>query len=227
MRVFDIGSGRPLYSVSGVVAPVVFSSTGKSVIAVRPNDKVRSGIVVIESRSGKLQHFVPYEFLGNLPLWMALHPDGNQLAVVLWNGKAFDLWDLARRTKVTHSVDVWHDSQGAKRLSFSPDGSALVITGDARGPGYVWDTTKWRVVSSLSGHTDAITDVSYSMDGTRVATSSLDGTVRLWDTQSGVLLWTFMDKERGPVWAVTFSRNDLQLIAGAHELLIWDTRLKP
>jgi len=165
--------------------------------------------------------------LGTLSLWMALHPDGNQLAVVLWSGKAIDLWDLARRTKVTHSVDVWHDSQGAKRLSFSPDGSALVTTGDARAPGYVWDTTKWRVVSSLSGHTDAITDVSYSTDGSRVATSSLDGTVRLWDTQSGALLWTFMDKERDPVWSVTFSRNDLQLIAGAHELLIWDTRLKP
>ena len=227
MRVFDIGSGRPLYSVSGVVAPVVFSSTGKSVIAVRPNDKVRSGIVVIESRSGKLQHFVPYEFLGNLPLWMALHPDGNQLAVVLWNGKAFDLWDLARRTKVTHSVDVWHDSQGAKRLSFSPDGNTLIITSDTRGPSYVWDTTQWRVVSSLSGHTDAITDVSYSTDGTRVATSSLDGTVRLWDTKSGALLWTFIDKGRDPVRSVTFSSNDLQLMAGAHDLLIWDTQLKP
>jgi WD40 repeat protein len=156
-----------------------------------------------------------------------LHPDGNQLAVLLWSGKAFDLWDLARRTKVTHSLDVLHDNQGAKRLSFSPDGSALAITSAPRGLGYVWDTTQWRVVSSLNGHTDTITDVSYSTDGTRVATSSLDGTVRLWDTKSGALLWTFIDKEGGPVWSVTFSSNDLQLMAGTHDLLLWDTRPKP
>jgi WD40 repeat protein len=38
---------------------------------------------------------------------------------------------------------------------------------------------------SLPGHTDRLTSVAYSPDGTSIATASWDGTARIWDAQTG------------------------------------------
>ena len=35
------------------------------------------------------------------------------------------------------------------------------------------------------GHTDAVTSVAYSSDGTQLASGSWDTTVRIWDVASG------------------------------------------
>jgi hypothetical protein len=38
---------------------------------------------------------------------------------------------------------------------------------------------------SLSGHTSGVASVAFSSDGMMLASSSLDGTVKLWDPESG------------------------------------------
>jgi WD40 repeat protein/TPR repeat protein len=40
----------------------------------------------------------------------------------------------------------------------------------------------------LAGHTGAVRKLAYSRDGSRIATSSLDGTARIWDARTGVQL---------------------------------------
>jgi tetratricopeptide (TPR) repeat protein len=52
-------------------------------------------------------------------------------------------------------------------------------------------------------HDDAVRAVSFSPDGTRVATASLDKTARVWDAQTGETLATLNHDDA--VWAVSFS----------------------
>ena len=44
---------------------------------------------------------------------------------------------------------------------------------------------------TLTGHSDSVTSVCFSPDGKRIASSSLDMTVRIWDAEKGNELLTF------------------------------------
>ncbi|RFU78839.1 nacht and wd40 domain [Trichoderma arundinaceum] len=71
-----------------------------------------------------------------------------------------------------------------ENLVFSADGRQLLSAG---GPGdahsiKVWDTTTWNWTKTLFGHSSLVMSVACSQDGQWVASSSSDGTVRIWNT---------------------------------------------
>ncbi|MEM7113490.1 MAG: hypothetical protein AAF614_13720 [Chloroflexota bacterium] len=75
----------------------------------------------------------------------------------------------------------------------------------------------------LSGHTDAITAVSFSPDGTRLATASLDQQVKIWDTASGQELLTLEEHGRA-VNSVAFSPDGRLLASGSDDgtTILWN-----
>lgn len=48
-------------------------------------------------------------------------------------------------------------------------------------PPQVWDLRKEEVTMTLKGHTDSITGMKLSPDGTHLLTNSMDNTLRIWD----------------------------------------------
>src|SRR4029079_11366990 len=86
-----------------------------------------------------------------------------------------------------------------------PDGQRVVTEGpEGSGTVDVRDAELGSTVLSLAGHDD-VTDVVYSEDGTRLGTTGLDGTVRIWDATTGRELWRVGGQSGAGAWAPSFS----------------------
>jgi WD40 repeat protein len=61
-------------------------------------------------------------------------------------------------------------------------------TGGGDDLGYVWDVTNGEMIMKLDGHTDSVTNVAFSYDGTYLATGGMDGQVRIWSVREKKLV---------------------------------------
>ena len=82
----------------------------------------------------------------------------------------------------------------------------------------VWDAQI--LANTLEGHADVVFSVSYSPDGKKIISGSWDGTLRIWDAQSGTLenvLRGHTDK----VNTVRYSSDGAKIISGS-----WDQTIR-
>lgn len=75
----------------------------------------------------------------------------------------------------------------------------------------------------LEGHTSPVYAIAFSPNGSRLASASSDGTLRLWDTASGHTV-EILKGHRGTVNAVTFSRDGSRLASASSDgtARLWD-----
>ena len=73
-------------------------------------------------------------------------------------------------------------------MAFSPDGNTLATGGGdydhiegSFGTVTLWDVNTGETLQTLTGHAHKVSSISFSRDGSRLATGSRDGAVLLWE----------------------------------------------
>ncbi|MDE2858939.1 MAG: protein kinase [Chloroflexota bacterium] len=200
-RIYDSESGaelQRLYAHRTTIANVEFSPDGK-MLATGSRDgsvkiwNIEQGVEVTSyvgfpERVHDIEYSPDGEYmmigLGNAGDF----PDGGDNPV---DGSAY-LWDLRNRTQAQvyggHSNWTW-------AADISPDGS-LVASGsgplslpaspdDLDATARVWDAASGQQIIALSGHSNTVDSVRFTLDGDYLLSASWDGSVRRWDLNDG------------------------------------------
>ncbi|MGH3569861.1 MAG: WD40 repeat domain-containing protein, partial [Pseudonocardia sp.] len=146
---------------------------------------------------------------------VAWSPDGTRLATT-GNDRSVRLWDPATGE---HLSTLPGHTGAVFAVAWSPDGTRLATAGGDDQTVRLWDPavdlTWWRRLRhrrlfTLTGHTGWVRAVAWSPDGTRLATTGDDRTVRLWDSATGEHLSTLTGHTAG-VSAVAWSPDGTRL----------------
>jgi WD40 repeat protein len=144
---------------------------------------------------------------------VAFSPDGTRLASVSRDGMV-RVWDVGTGREILIRT-------GHIGVAFSPDGTHLASGGGNHT--VVWDLATGREALVLKGHTGAVWGVAFSLDGSRLASASWDGTVRVWDAATGREVLTLKGHTSG-VLSVAFSPDGTRLASGGRDktVRVWD-----
>jgi serine/threonine protein kinase/WD40 repeat protein len=214
VRVWDAQDGRELF-VSGISAlkksplsALAVSADGSRVALVR-----EGGVTAWEVAADKTLLDVkdPWELL----LYVAFSPDGKRLA---WSSdRRVRLWDVDPAREML-ALGAAGDYAGP--LAFSPDGRLLAACTGSDAMGFsevrLWDAATGEERLHLKGE-KGLHDIAFSPDGRRLATVQEDvnqktgATVKLRDSQSGLVLVQLRAPERGPGY-LRFSSDGNRLL---------------
>ena len=133
------------------------------------------------------------------------------------------LWDLCHRNAARAQLP----SGGLGQIRFSPDGQTLAIT--ARDKLSLWDFATRKQLDQSAGYGEASPGLAFSPDGSTMATSSLDGAVRIWKRNS--LNELILDDELVPatgsqraMWVEFSSSGRFLAAAVGNTVKLWNTQ---
>ncbi len=107
---------------------------------------------------------------------IAFSPDGTVVAVLarrwvyLWSVEAFE-----RPPSEPLGIITVENADFCRSMAYSQDGKQLAVGCNDAGV-RIFDTTQLAMVKTITVHKNAVSDVAFSPDGTRLATASLDKT---------------------------------------------------
>lgn len=148
---------------------------------------------------------------------MVFVADGRQL--ISFTGNKLTCWEILSGKnlwKVTLETDLL-------RLSVSPDGNKFAGCCSQRKL-HFWDARTGQEIFARSAHSENITSLTFSSDGKRIATTSLDKSACLFDTSTGQKLETLT--HLGQVNWAAFSPDNLTLATACSDksAQLWNVR---
>lgn len=177
---WDVTHAGGLLHTYGVPAPFVPGIVQSSTEAYDAQPSPDGTRVAVAGGDGKVGVFD----VATARLQLSLAP-GSSTSAARWSPDGKRIATVSR----DRIARVWDATSGALVQEFGSDAQLedlawatdeYLVTVDRNGHGRVLSVDSGEVLSELRGHTAAIANAVASPDGSRVATSSDDGTVRVW-----------------------------------------------
>ena len=155
------------------VRVLAFSPDGKRLATAARSDQDTT-IRVWNARTGKHLRTLSGHTRGVHSLTFS--PDSGTLASGGWDG-TIRLWN-SNTGKQTRTVEEWGDS-----IAYSPDGRRVAVMQGVRI--LLVNANTGQLQQTLTGHTNGGRPIIFSSDGRTLVSSSWDGTIGLWNTETG------------------------------------------
>ncbi|CCO30552.1 Vegetative incompatibility protein HET-E-1 [Rhizoctonia solani AG-1 IB] len=163
----------------------------------------------------------PHIYISMLPFWPSSRPISRTYRHMFprlphADGPAMDMRQLA-------VLATWSFPDRVRYAAFSPNGSRVVFASKSQLT--VVDAYSGRAITGLlHGHTEMITSVEFSPDGTRIVSCSYDKSIRVCDAETGEqLLGPLLGHSLG-VYSVQYSPDGTCIASGSTDgtIRIWD-----
>ena len=121
-----------------------------------------------------------------LPLFLRFSRDGKRIFTALMSGD-FVVFDITSG-RVTKKLNAGYQRVKAPHigdsipLDLNPD-TTLMAVGRTDNVIELISTDTWKRITELSGHREEIRSVDFSHDGTKLVSTSRDGTMRVWNVE--------------------------------------------
>jgi hypothetical protein len=206
-RVWKADTGAPLFTLPGhgdwVTSAAFSGAVGSPVVTASLDSRLRVWDALFQPELVELARLPEAVTVVDVP-------DPATIRAVASEGRRFVL-DASTGTR----LDVERGVRRPRR-SFGPDGARATI----RGRTVVLEANGETTV--LAGHRDRVTAVTFSPDGSRLATASVDHDVRIWDVASATTVQTLLHNTA--VHDVRFSPDGRWLVAAANRAVLWNAR---
>jgi WD40 repeat protein len=177
---WDLSSGEHILELAGhgdAVENLTFSPDGSWLVTASDDATMK----IWDTATGELLQ--DYKDFSGVVLGVTFSPDGKRL---VFSDGTLHVWQLDR-TSGEDQTQIKHQElfaiPGASPDAFSPDGSK--IAGVSGNDIKLWEAATGRELLRLAGHTGWAMGLAFSPDGSSLASTSLDGTVKVWSLSPG------------------------------------------
>jgi len=209
---------RNIASTNGsIIASGAFASDGRRFatghhdgsIAIRDLDAVEAPLI-LKGHQGTVQS-------------LAFDPGDGDRLVSGGDDGSVRFWNLKER----RAIRVQQRAHHVHRVSFSPDGKKLLSSGAANSA-IIWDVATMEPLHMLEGHADSVLYSVFSPKGDRAVTTSVDGSVKLFDVATGKETLTLRESPATRVTWLAFIDDGKTLVGAARDqrLRLWETATK-
>ena len=154
----------------------------------------------------------------------AFNPDGKSFSIctigtlTIYNAESGDSIDAFPIHSITNSNGS--HSWGVSSISYHPNGKTIVTS--AFDNVAIWDVNTGKCIHALRGHSGSINSAVFSPNGKYVITTSQDRTIKIWSTDTGMLIASI--NARSVAEHASFSPDGKQIVSAYSDgtICLWD-----